>query len=906
MKLRYLHPVTFKNLKGDTINFAQLNELAKSMKLKDFAANKSRFLQFPSYADTNLRVQNSKEFKGDFEDYDFLCFLLPLCDPTLLIIDYDEPQGYNIAKETFAEFCLAHKSQKGGHIWLNLGENAPQIKAAITQRRDVGGKTARGKVDYFFGGDAGLIYTSFNLANNYYINETPALHPDNLEPLPPAMLGALIEEYENLVGANIGKGRSLLTPKPQQIPPQVRADFANKYQPHLRDSVGEFIYQTITAGKINLNDFKMLYNTEHRDCENARKVGSRTLTLHSIKAWAASCGFIEKWEDLERFMWIVKDEFCPNYDKKRFKKEVCNLKRIAKDYFLASEWQAFKAYFKDEFAFVNLPSVCVARNERGKQPVNRYIICDQDEGIFLYRGKDAAIYYLQRRGLKEQLIEIKNKDGKVIGEDLNAQKIPAMQIEDIYTDAELISYDDKNKRHCLNLQVLGLNPKIAEILRQHHTDSELQELRAWFDKSELETLFKENWVPEADIRLKFQGDLGYHLRTGKNLTHMMTLQDIGNTGKTQILKEILLRYLFMGEPITRRAKDDDDTQNAFTRANSRIFGEETAHQIATSSFTAWKNYRALIIDEDGSKINAQGKSIESDFYERMKGFIKSPVINIHPKGINAYSRPNNAWAVRFTNNTSAISTQIGAQNRFYFSHGQKNIILADPKSVRRYFPHLNNTDELIAKIRADLPRYLAYFLLIAPEREGYAGFENIYRYDTISEGEDSIDEIYETHRNNPRDFFNALLSYVIDDSGTLSIKRATTLMQYSTPQDKYATLFGRDTIALQTMGFILNKIGVRDYGDFYQQTGGMALLGVINDFRLDIGILPENFTNEPTIKVASFVNFFIKEFYGENAEVPFADKIYNATREAMRTICYDKITRGSTKSARIVLKGVKE
>ena len=131
-------------------------------------------------------------------------------------------------------------------------------------------------------------------------------------------------------------------------------------------------------------------------------------------------------------------------------------------------------------------------------------------------------------------------------------------------------------------------------------------------------------------------------------------------------------------------------------------------------------------------------------------------------------------------------------------------------------------------------------------------------------------------------------------------------MQYLTPQNKYATYLGRDSIALQTMGFVLNKIAVRDYEAFYQQKGGRALLDVINDFRLEMGILPENFAKETTLKVASFVNFFIKEFYSENAEVPFTDKIYPATREAMRTICYDKLTKGSTKDARIVIKGVKE
>ncbi len=544
-----------------------------------------------------------------------------------------------------------------------------------------------------------------------------------------------------------------------------------------------------------------------------------------------------------------------------------------------------------------MPSVCVARNERGKQPANRYIICDQDEGIFLYRSKDAAIYYLERRGLKEQLREVKNKEGKVVGVDLNPQKLPPMQIEDIYTDAELISYDDKNKRHCLNLQVLGLNPLIAETMRQHHTDSELQELQAWFDKSELETLFKENWIPEDDIRLKFQGDLGYHLRTGKNLTHMMTLQDIGNTGKTQILKEVVLRYLFMGEPITRRAKDDDDVQNAFTRANSHIFGEETAHQIATSAFTAWKNFRALVIDEDGNKINAQGKSIECDFYERMKGFIKSPVVNIHPKGVNAYSRPNNAWAVRFTNNTSTISTQIGAQNRFYFSHGQKNIILADPKSVKHYFPHLNNADELIEKIRTDLPRYLAYFLLIAPEREGYAGFESIYRYDNVSENENDLDEIYETTRNNPRDFFTSLLNYIIDDSGTMSIKRAFDLMDYTTPQDKFGTTTSKDTECMRYVGLLFNRLALRDFNEFFSKK---YRVDDLLTYPVGIDALPKEFIEYNSVKVCSLINWFISAFY------PTDEKIYNATREAMRTACYDKITKGSTKNSRIIIKGVKE
>jgi hypothetical protein len=54
------------------------------------------------------------------------------------------------------------------------------------------------------------------------------------------------------------------------------------------------------------------------------------------------------------------------------------------------------------------------------------------------------------------------------------------------------------------------------------------------------------------------------------------------------------------------------------------------------------------------------------------------------------------------------------------------------------------------------------------------------------------------------------------------------------------------------------------------------------------------------------VNFFIKQFYSTDAEMPFTDKIYNTTRAAMQTICYDKLTSGSTKDARIALKGVKK
>jgi hypothetical protein len=806
----YFARVDFKlnSQRLDLNSFALKLQKTKGERLFDeFKAKKADFLILPNNEQRKKEnaLKATSERNIDTPTLEFMpavqARLLPKC---LIILDFDKAPQYEAAKAKFKDFARAEKSQKGGHLWLDISELLSDPSAYLALRNALPHKlkNARGEEfgESFWGEiDGGQVFYTPRLKTQtraYY-----SLDFDNLSPAPLDLLN----ELENCKG-------DFLTPPPQaqETPQETPNAPQQKAKPKKelkaaktpqndeneeRDSNGYFIRfrrkwwdknsklmplisrldKCESAESADIVELKSIYNDSTRalPLENIQE-GNRNATISALAAFLGHYGYFENFASFENILVKIAGRLCdlPSDEVKTIangkiqflldKNEYENAKQKASEMDLIAELCKRGApYF-------------IAHNAK---PANgdrdAFVICD-----FRDNNAKSLLKTTQKIAIASLLRENENSPQIRWGETKDGTPKPTLRLDRIPTlqfcedGREFLAKSDPTHYNVTG-HLLGENPKIKEILA-NGGGYDLNELRKWYENSPFNILLKNNLIPDYKLRVKFLGDFGYFLRTHAQPNHALTICDKGGTGKSFFLGT-LLDYCERGDYAFKEAFNQTTTEPERLR-NEINQVQEIKKRVTTPQASvflgrfneAMPRRGVCIIKEDGDYEFDKNKRYS--LYENLKNYLGDTQSHSEHKGKGAETISYHTYILIFTN--KKINYNEDSNRRFYFSYGAGKIPLDSAEGMREFFGEhdIRNTAELQQAIFKEREKYLAYFLLCAPFEKDYPGYYKIESYGTYAKDLNDVLSFYREDnfegisrlKLNAKDFAYALASYLMD------------------------------------------------------------------------------------------------------------------------------------------------
>ena len=726
--------------------------------------------------------------------------LLPRC---LIILDYDNAQKYEAAKAKFKDFARAEKSQKGGHLWIDISELLSDPSAYLALQNALPFKLKNAKGEEFgesFWGElsGGQVFYTPRLKTQtraYY-----SLDFDNLSPAPLDLLN----ELENCKGdfttpPQQAQETPQETPKAPQQKAKAKKELKAAKTPQndeneQKDANGYFarfsrkwwdkntaltplisgLDKCDSVGDDDIFALKAIYsdNTRALPLENIQE-GNRNATISALAAFLAHYGYFENFTSFENILVKIAGRLC-NLSSDEVKTIAKGKIRflLDKNKYETAKQAASELDLIAELCKRGAPYF-IANNAKPEFSTgDRFVICDfRDDNAksLLKTTPKIAFESLLRENETSPQIRWEGKDGKPIPL-LRFDRIPTLQFCE--EEREFLVKTDPTHYNVTG-HLLGENPKIKEILANGAT-YDLNELRKWYENSPFNILLKNNLIPDYKLRVKFLGDFGYFLRTHAQPNHALTICDKGGTGKSFFLAT-LLDYCERGDYAYKKAFNQTTSEPQRLR-NEINQVQEIKKRVTTPQASvflgrfdeAMPRRGVCIIKEDGDYEFDKNKRYS--LYENLKNYLGDTQSHSEHKGKGAETISYHTFIVIFTNKKIFYSED--SNRRFYFSYGTSKIPLESAGGMREFFGEhdIRNTAELQQAIFKEREKYLAYFLLCAPFEKDYPGYYKIDSYGTYSKDLNDVLSFYQEDdfdgnprlKLNAKDFAYALASYLMD------------------------------------------------------------------------------------------------------------------------------------------------
>ncbi len=810
----YFARVDFKQAgqKIDLNSFArQLQRKSNGERLFDeFKAHKADFLILPNNEQRKKAnaLQATHERNIDSTTLDFMPAILvghlPKC---LIILDYDNAQKYETAKAKFKDFARAEKSQKGGHLWLDISELLSDPSAYLELRNALPYKlkNAQGEEygESFWGElDANkLIFYTPRLKTQtraYY-----SLEFDNLQPAPLDLLQELQETRGDFTAPKTPQ-KSTNAPQPKAKPkkelkpaktPQNAPDEqkdANGYFKHFsrewrkkNTALIPLIARLDESGSAtdaDIFELKAIYNDSVRafQLENIAE-GNRNATISALAAFLAHYGFFASFVSFDRILQKIAVCVCdlPSDEVSAIAK--------GKSQFLLSkeEYENGLKQASDLLTELNILEFFVGINEDSAKKESRYIVCD-------FRDLNNARITRTSEGIALQmLLKARPTSPQIATTDKGKPCFKYKNLPSVfttYTTSDLLQEKKgtQGTAYLLNPAILGENELIAQILAKEgeglYSDDYKNDLRELFTKHPFYEILKMNLIPNPQMRAKFLGDLGYFLRTRENANAMLTIFDNGSTGKTRIL-ELFLQYALNGDDafakylpnITQRTKSTSNDRQITTTATAQNdrFKTPTICDLI-GKFTGGITPRGINVISD----NGDSKITKADIIDLYNGILKNRIKNAYGREERKFADSQNvelhAFYVLFSN--TSIYYSATDNTRYYFAQGRRVIDIRNNDSISKHFMGaytcLKDIHEAMYRDRAKL---LEYMLLIAPNESEYiqaGGYYDlkIFNDTTRQTLADLLDCYYDSENPQPNNFAAALSEWLMVN-GKINLNR---------------------------------------------------------------------------------------------------------------------------------------
>lgn len=764
------------------------NHGAKGEQLFDsFKANKAAYITHEKFKTTQQQSENGIDFKG-FENLDFFSAILTHTLPkNLLIIDYDTSELYTAAKQEFKDFARAERTQKGGHIYLDITKAMGDASLYSFLRNALPYKLNERHFEVYWGGGYETNERG-ELSENRLLYFTPGLSTktrtyyelefDNLQPLPLELIEKLettkgdftrktSPTIENNLQSKAKSRAEVKTPLNTPSRDDEISVFSQKW--HAINSELQPILDNITqSGVISKGDLfalKSAYDgrgerTHGFKLENIQE-GNRDNTIFHFACFLVNFGAFNDFSDFETTLLRITSEISNFSDSETKIKASSALGHSKRGVIITrQELEAKRTEFakiQDSEGIIEslgISSFFIAKSNSSENTQDRYIVIDYTKGrwgvTIKKTCKTIALDDLVIHNPSHPQLLWGEKNGKKTLLGFKDENLPLFrETADISTFYQVIE-NSKGREYYFNPTALARNEKIQEILdkeaRGEYSEAYLNDLRDFFANSKFNKVLTHNLLPHELIRAKFLGDLGNYLNGKPNANQALTILDNGDTGKSSILG-VFLRYCMIGDEAY--FFDYREVFNRLFRKNpadlkkyqARLIKESggrnylTADTLQKMLFTQprgvdlLKHFTGAVTTQGINFVTDLSKDFtQKDFkeaFEFEKIYIKNTHATTERKGKDQETKPLFSFWVNCFNATNLQTADLDT-NRYYFSYGKQTITYKHSKEDFNtiFGDSVNNWTELLFEIFKERERLLEYVLLIAPFEKIYPGYNN--------------------------------------------------------------------------------------------------------------------------------------------------------------------------------------